>query len=546
MNLKELDKLDKTYFLTTASISTLGSLSVSAEEILSYGKSKVSAPEIILENQRDLMKIISVLVSTGINRNDDVFLPEEILPVRNTGAHKPLNVEHDPKQIVGHMLRTYAALKDGSIVPPNSFPDTNEFDIIAESVLYKFLFPDLAEEVKHKAKANQLFVSIEAWFTAYDFLVGTKIVKRNKETSQLLDGKLKSNGGDGTFENQRVGRVLRNIIIGGIGLVKTPANSESIIKSVSNLQSEFVPYDIKDNTISQSIIGDIFQLSTNNLKLSEEKMNKEVLEEIAQVIAAQRAAAIIPVEIKTDKTETKTNTSEISPEVKLLLERVSALEKGNRELKNKLDITEIKAEALERAEILNNMGFSDEFIAKQFTKSLFMNRLDFNDHVNFLKLALSELTKEVKKVETKTEIKVKTKEKATEGGDTAKAAGKTELKTEVKTEQLKADTKVEIKTETKEVDVKTEVKPEVKTEVKTEIKNEKTADDAETDNSTENDTETEDEDVISLEDLDLVDKEVKVETDTKKSAPSLTEQMANVVQMFLKERNDKWGKLALK
>lgn len=541
-----LEKLEKTYFLTTASISKVSLPDIHIEEILAVGKAKVSTPEITLENQRDLMKIISVLVSTGINRNDDVFLPEEILPVRNTGAHKPLNIEHDPKQIVGHMIRTYAALKDGTIVGNKETPEDSEFDVIAESVLYKFLFPDLAEEVKSLAKANKLFVSIEAWFTAYDFLVGSKIVKRTQETSNLLDGHLKMNGGSGKYENQRLGRVLRNLIIGGIGLVKVPANMESVIKSVSSIQSEFVQNDIENEVINQNTIGDIFELSTNNLKDAEDKMNNEVIEEIAQVIAAQRAASTTSADVKVENAETNAN-----PEVKILLERVSALELSNKELKTKMEASELKAESDARAKILQDLGLSEALIVTMLSKSFFVARNDFDELVALLRAF---------KVECESKLIQNNKEKAIEGGDKAKAKVEVNSTQVVDNKEVKAVTetaapaqpKAEVKPETKP-EAKVEVKPEapkaeleVKTaevEKKTETKDSSPAA-PENDANQETDSENDSEDVISLEDLELVDKEVKVET-TQKAAPSLTEQMADVVQLFLKERNDKWGKLAL-
>ena len=99
-------KLYKTYFHTAARISEVSAdYDVTIDDILSCEAKSASKP-INLENQCDLLKIIAVLVSTGKNRNKDVFLAEEVLPARNTGAHKPLNIEHDPKKIIGHMLRT--------------------------------------------------------------------------------------------------------------------------------------------------------------------------------------------------------------------------------------------------------------------------------------------------------------------------------------------------------------------------------------------------------------------------------------------------------
>jgi hypothetical protein len=243
----------KAYLLATAKIADIEPILVPEPvKLASAGDIRGQVPEIpALEDQKDLTKLVAILLSTGINRNDDVFLSSEILPVRATGAHKPVNLEHDPTQIIGHMLRTFATEKDGTRISDDNKPGGKNFDITAEAVLYSFLFPDLVKDIKNRATANNLFVSVEVWFTAFDFLVGSKLVKRNSKTASQLEGRLKVNGGDGSFKGHRLGRVLRNIIIGGIGVVKDPANPESIIKSVSSFDSEVVQ-EIEDDIICEN------------------------------------------------------------------------------------------------------------------------------------------------------------------------------------------------------------------------------------------------------------------------------------------------------
>ena len=56
------------------------------------------------KDQIDLYYIKSVLVSTGWNKNDDVFDPRELWQARNTPEDKPFNFMHDEKDIIGHIL----------------------------------------------------------------------------------------------------------------------------------------------------------------------------------------------------------------------------------------------------------------------------------------------------------------------------------------------------------------------------------------------------------------------------------------------------------
>jgi hypothetical protein len=190
--------------------------------------------------KKDLMEMVSVLVSTGKNKNDDVFWPKDLAAVRASGKHKPVNLEHDSDNIVGCMTRSFVTTKDGTELSDaeleKGVPD--DFDITNEAVIFAFTKPEVAEAVKRLASSNDLFVSVEMWFTDFDYLLGnTMIVKRNQSTS-FLDEHLKSNGGDGTYKGEPLGRVLRNMLIGGIGIVEKPANPDSVIRSISSLRSE--------------------------------------------------------------------------------------------------------------------------------------------------------------------------------------------------------------------------------------------------------------------------------------------------------------------
>ena len=52
----------------------------------------------------DMATMRSVLVSTGFNLNGDVFTPEELFAAKDSPVNKPINIEHNEKDIVGHMV----------------------------------------------------------------------------------------------------------------------------------------------------------------------------------------------------------------------------------------------------------------------------------------------------------------------------------------------------------------------------------------------------------------------------------------------------------
>jgi hypothetical protein len=207
-------------------------------------------------SQPDTLALQSVILTTGRpgNLNDDVMLNEEILPILWTAALKPFNIEHT-KFIVGCMFDAFAINKDtGAVVASienfnedesdedreeaeaklreniDSLPEN--LDIITNQVLWAQHFPQEVAAIKRKAISGELFVSMEVWFTSYDYLVGNRIIKRTPEIAEILDSKLRIKGGSGFFGIDRVKRVPRNLTFAGNAAVETPANPESFILNV--------------------------------------------------------------------------------------------------------------------------------------------------------------------------------------------------------------------------------------------------------------------------------------------------------------------------
>jgi len=207
-------------------------------------------------SQPDVLALQSVILTTGRpgNLNDDVMLNEEVLPVLYTAAFKPFNMEHT-KFIIGCMFDAFAVDKEtGDVVPSMerfNEDDSNierekkleklqkviinlpeNLDIITNQVLWAAHFRDTVREVKRKAISGELFVSMEVWFTSFDYLIGNRIVKRTPQLAALLDDKLRINGGDGRVGVEKIRRVPRNLTFAGNAAVETPANPESFILDV--------------------------------------------------------------------------------------------------------------------------------------------------------------------------------------------------------------------------------------------------------------------------------------------------------------------------
>lgn len=205
-----------------------------------------------LKPQMDLLYLESCLVSAGakagVNENDDIFTREEAWAARHTPVLKPFNWQHQDKDIVGVIYTVQARDLGGNVLDINqeAVPDC-DFDLWTEAVIFRLIHPERAREVETRAKSNDLYVSMEAWFDDYGYGLYnkdglSKIVARNSNTS-FLDKHLRVTGGVGRYndpesgQEMRIGRVLRSITFGGCGLVDHPANKRSVITSVEDMQN---------------------------------------------------------------------------------------------------------------------------------------------------------------------------------------------------------------------------------------------------------------------------------------------------------------------
>lgn len=297
-------------------------------------------------NQPDLLYMKSVLVSTGANLNDDVFLPDEMWNARSSPIFKPVNWEHNSgteisaedlqshpnkvvvdNQTIGVMYNSYVTDENGVIISDerasaNDFEIPENFNIEDEAVIYKELYPNTAARIERGAENNTLFVSMEAWFKDYSYLVGNKVVARNEETA-FLDKNLKAFGGNGAFGNTTVKRALRGITFGGKGIVERPANEPSVIKKVTHFEPTHASV-LKNSAIANNIIGNI----GNSIIKTEEsdKMNDNKVENIQ--------VAAIPLDQYTKVTDEATN---LRAEVKATAGELSGAKAKTEELNAELE-----------------------------------------------------------------------------------------------------------------------------------------------------------------------------------------------------------------
>ena len=189
--------------------------------------------------QIDLFYLKSVLVSTGWNKNDDVFDAATTWAARSTPEDKQFNLMHNENDIIGHITGSYVVDREGNVVNDDTQPD--DFDIITEAVLYNsWTDPENRQRMSQiiaEIEQGKWFVSMECLFAGFDYALldeqgGAKLLARN-EDSAFLTKHLRAYGGTGEYEGYKVGRSLRQISFSGKGLVSKPANPRSVILDAS-------------------------------------------------------------------------------------------------------------------------------------------------------------------------------------------------------------------------------------------------------------------------------------------------------------------------
>ena len=176
------------------------------------------------EKQPDLLYARSILCSEGPNKNYDGFLRKLLFDIYKSAVNKFVDYEHDPEgsnssgsnpnkyHIIGHIFASYLADQEtGEIIPDEEcvlgedggiFPIGSKFrdcklDVVVDWVLYKFEFPDIAEEI-YTTESNEYTgfgVSMEIYFTDYKLRVGQFKTTESFEYDARMDGAIEARSG---------------------------------------------------------------------------------------------------------------------------------------------------------------------------------------------------------------------------------------------------------------------------------------------------------------------------------------------------------------
>ena len=342
---------------------------VAEEQLEKLGVSKAENKE-----QIDLYYLQSILVSTGWNKNDDVFDPKELWEARNTPEDKPFNFMHNEKDIIGHITANEVVDFGGEVISEGS-EVPSKFNILTSAVIYtEWSDPEQRqrmEKIVSEIEDGKWFVSMECLFPNFDYALAgdngeMRVVPRN-EASAFLTKYLRSYGGNGKYENYRVGRLLRNLSFSGKGLVSKPANPRSVILEGNDLfdesKAQILTISSKENDMSENYEQQVADLRS---ELAEAKAANEALKD--KVVAEQHSELSEKIESleatvaeQAEKLAEQASANEtLSESLKSQEEALAIKDKDMKEKEEELAIMKKKEAMMKRRAQLEEAGFETE------------------------------------------------------------------------------------------------------------------------------------------------------------------------------------------
>jgi hypothetical protein len=345
--------------------------SVASEHLL-----KTQALNEANKNQIDLFYLRSILVSTGWNKNDDVFDPAELWKARNTPEDKPFNFMHDEKDIIGHITGNVAVDYEGNEINETTPEVPSEFNILTTSVIYTSWSDaeqrERMEKIVSEIEDGKWFVSMECLFPNFDYALiddngKTNVIPRT-EASAFLTKHLRAYGGTGKYQNYQVGRLLRNLAFSGKGLVSKPANPRSIILEGNELFDESKAYALEINSIKEKDMSDELNQQITDLQkeLAEAKAANDALKgEIAASTSAGYEETIKKLEASLEEQTAKVGelaeaTMHGDKEMKKKEEEVKAMQEKVAKMEEELAAYKKKEAMMKRQAKLEEAGLASE------------------------------------------------------------------------------------------------------------------------------------------------------------------------------------------
>lgn len=264
-----------------------------------------------LEKNIDLMGVaFNAAVVNEFNKNGDGIDTKTAINSVQQFIHKPTNIEHDKKKVVGHIVNAgFSDYSDSSVLVNVDADQKEAFNIALGAVVYKTVDKDFAKMLENSTNPkNKMFNTVSAsWeigFSEYSIAVGSKNLKdaeiiSDPERVREMKGMLKSFGGKGMTED---GRPIYRLITGdvyplGIGFTMKPAaNVKGVISNEYEEEEELEDESNKSQAAHLEKISDKISQklknTVNNTKIMDlETLLSELKDSLAEKKFSEEAVA---------------------------------------------------------------------------------------------------------------------------------------------------------------------------------------------------------------------------------------------------------------
>ena len=311
-----------------------------------------------LEENLDLIGVFyDAAVVNHFNRNGQGIATDTAIAIKDLCIHKPNNLEHDSKVIVGHVVgSTFTEHGQGGEVLSNDdvYGTLDEFDISLSSVVYGTVDPEFSEILVESSRSgsnihNEISASWELGYNDYVIAMGPTeylkdcVIIEDEAEIKKLSKFLKNNGGSGIDEE---GNLIHQLIIGdalpvGFAYTVNPA------ANVKGVKSEF--HNNKEENLEQSAasISQIENSAVNKTKSDinmkkEQYVSQEVMDKLQSLEAMMKDSVVA--KASGDETVSQTISAAIKDvndcyvsDLKKKEEAIANFEKASKESASKIE-----------------------------------------------------------------------------------------------------------------------------------------------------------------------------------------------------------------
>jgi hypothetical protein len=369
--------------------------------VASLEKLRKFLPEINTEDNVDLLPVaFDACVVNRVNKNGDVIDGETAAKIAKLFVNKPINIEHNRKQVIGCILSANFSKfgNNESLAELDVKEMKTPFNITLGGVIWKIVDRDIADQIEESNDpTSQNYMSISAsWelgFNDYNIVVlddgeknieNAKIISDASEIEKMKD-KLRGFGGSGKLSDGKYvyRQVLGKVVPLGVGFTLNPAAD---VQGVATPEEEPIKIALKANenteaTEKEEVLNEEPVVASENKISQEEKLDvkkeriymkitkiEDITDSLLKEATASSVVEFIAEEIKKANEAFLAEKGEKENELKAANEKITsvtteheAVKKQVQELTEKLASLEAEKEAKAKEETFNiRMASLDE------------------------------------------------------------------------------------------------------------------------------------------------------------------------------------------